>query len=97
MIEEIVTFIKSHKKVYIVKRICKVLKFPRNMYYKALLRAPSNREKEAECLKFEIYKIWKGSKRRYGAPKTKKVLESRGKGKSKTFTTLHVGIINTFD
>ena len=42
-----------------VKRICRALKFPRSTYYKALLRVPSNREKEASTLKFEIYDIWK--------------------------------------
>lgn len=63
-IEEIVTFIEHHKKVYTVKRICKVLKFPRSIYYKAFLRVPSNRKKEASILKSEIYEMWKESKRR---------------------------------
>ena len=58
-----------YKKVYTVKRICKVLKFPRSTYYKALLRVPYNRKKEASTLKSEVYEIWKESKRRYDAPK----------------------------
>ena len=77
--EESVTFIETYKKLYTVKRICKVLEFPRCTYYKTLLRVSSNREKEAQTIKSEIYEIWKESKRRYGAPKIQKVLESRGK------------------
>ena len=78
-IKEIITLIEHHKKVHTVKLIYKVLKFPRSTYYKALLRVPSNCEKEAQTLKSEIYDIWKESKRRYGAPKIQKVLEGQGK------------------
>ena len=68
-----------YKKVYTVKRICKVLKFPRSTCYNAFLRVPSNCKKEANTLKSEIYETWKEGKRRYGAPKIQKILESQGK------------------
>ena len=67
----------KHIKVYTVKHICKVFNFPRSRYYKILFRLPSNRKKEAQTLKSEIYEIWKESKKRYGAHKIQKVLESK--------------------
>ena len=62
-------------KIYPVKRVCNILNFPRG-YYKALLHVPSKREKEASTLKSKIYELWKESKRRHGALKIQKVLES---------------------
>ncbi|MDE4541329.1 IS3 family transposase [Thermoanaerobacterium sp. R66] len=78
-IDEIVGFIKKFKAKYTVKLICKVLKFPRGTYYKALFEIPSKRQKEANKLKQEIRTIYFESKYRYGAPKIQKALESRGK------------------
>ena len=77
-IDEIVCFIETHKSQYTVKLICKVLKFPRSTYYKALNSVPSNRELENQRLDEEIRSIYYESKKRYGAPKIQKVLESKG-------------------
>lgn len=58
--------------------ICKVLKFPRSTYYKALNRVPSNRQLENQALDETIKAIHQESKQRYGAPKILKELESKG-------------------
>lgn len=47
-IEEVVNFINKYKGKYTIKRICKVLKFPRSTYYEPLIRLPSKREVETE-------------------------------------------------
>ncbi|WP_312433462.1 IS3 family transposase [Lacrimispora sp.] len=44
----------------------------------ALVGIPSNRQAAADRLKAEIKKIWLESKARYGAPKIRKVLLSKG-------------------
>lgn len=58
--------------------ICKVLKFPRSTYYKALNNNPSKRKEENEHLDKKIKSIYYESKKRYGAPKIHKVLISKG-------------------
>lgn len=58
--------------------MCKALKFPRSTYYKALIHVPSSRQIRTEQIKVAIMKIWKDSKRRYGAPKITKILEIQG-------------------
>lgn len=54
--------VKEYEKMK--NRICKVLKFLRNKYYKPLLCIPSSCERESQPLKSEIYEIWKENKRR---------------------------------
>lgn len=61
-----------------MKLICKVLKFPRSTYYKALKSVPSNRELENQKLNEAILAIYYESKQRYGAPKIQKALGSKG-------------------
>nr|WP_304441956.1 IS3 family transposase [Thermosipho sp. 1063] len=61
-----------------MKMICKVLKFPRSTYYKAINRKKSDREKFNEILDKKILKIYNDSKKRYGAPKIYKILEKQG-------------------
>lgn len=70
-------FIEIYKSEYSVKLICKVLKFPRSTYYKALNSMPSNREIENQNLDEEIKSIYYESGKRYGAPKIQKVLVSK--------------------
>lgn len=59
--------------------MCKVLKFARSSYYKALVGVPSKQALEAAKLKDEIKSIYLDSKSRYGAPKIQKILETKGK------------------
>ncbi|MBF8982607.1 IS3 family transposase [Lutibacter sp. B2] len=76
-VDEIVQCINKYQHKYTVKLICKALKFSRSTY--ALFRVPSKRQLEAQKLKAEIKAIYLESKKRYGAPKIQKVLESIGK------------------
>ncbi|WP_242847898.1 IS3 family transposase [Inediibacterium massiliense] len=77
-VDEIIKFINTNQQKYTVKLICKVLKFSRSTYYKALFRVPSNRQLESQNLKTKIKAIYLESKKRYGAPKIQKILEVKG-------------------
>ncbi|WP_346897043.1 IS3 family transposase [Clostridium sp. UBA7503] len=66
-IEEIVYFINKYKEQYTVKRICKVLKFPRSTYYEALIRVHSKRELDNQVFRANIKKVYDQSKQRYRA------------------------------
>lgn len=59
--------------------MCKVLKIQRSTYYKRLNWKPSNRELDNQKLDEEIKTIYYDSKKRYGAPKIQKTLESNGR------------------
>ena len=78
-IYEIVDFIEKYKSKYIIKLICKILKFSRSTYYKVLVRVPLKRQFETYKLKVEIHKIYTDSKGRYGVPKIYKTLKNNGK------------------
>ena len=58
--------------------MCKVLKFPRSTYYKALCALPSARGIKRLKLNETIKKVFEESKDRYGAPKIQKILDSLG-------------------
>ena len=60
-----------------MKRICRVLKFPRSTYYKVINHTKSVREKFNEKLDKKILEIYIDSKKRYGAPKIHKILEKQ--------------------
>ncbi|WP_246552452.1 IS3 family transposase [Vallitalea pronyensis] len=78
-LNELVKFITKYREKYTVKLICKVLKFPRSTYYKALLSVPSKRILERQQLQEDILKTYYKSKKRYGAPKIHKMLLKDGK------------------
>lgn len=61
-----------------MKRICKVLDFPRSTYYDAFNPVPSNRQQESQLFDEAIKCIYQESKKRYGAPKIQKSLELKG-------------------
>ena len=61
-----------------MSQLCDALKFPRSTYYKALLSAPSNRQKEYEQFSREVGQAFEDSKRRYGAVKICRVLNDKG-------------------
>ena len=58
--------------------MCNVLKISKAAYYKHLHRKPSRYEQENKILDKEILSEYTASKRRYGAPKIHKILESKG-------------------
>ncbi|TDT45656.1 IS3 family transposase [Fonticella tunisiensis] len=58
--------------------MCRVLKLSRSSYYKHLNKVESKRSIENKRLKELIIKIYKDSKKRYGAPKIHKILISQG-------------------
>ena len=45
------------------------MKFPRSTYYKALVRVPSNQQKDYEEFGWKVKQIYEDSKQRYGAVK----------------------------
>ena len=59
-------------------RICKVLKFARSTYYKALYKSPSSREKQNLQFNETIKNVFDENKGRYGAPKIQRALTSLG-------------------
>ncbi|WP_308165784.1 IS3 family transposase [Clostridium algidicarnis] len=68
----------KYKGKYTVKRICKVLKFPRSTYYEALIRVPSKREIETEHFREKLQEEFEDSNKRYGAIKLQQKLQSSG-------------------
>lgn len=67
-----------YKNKYTVKRICKVLKFPRSTYYEALIRVPSKRELDKIAFRASLKAEYDQSKQRYGAIKLQKKLVEAG-------------------
>ncbi len=58
--------------------MCKALKFPRSTYYKALIRVPSNREKEYAEFSNKVKECFFENKKRYGSIKLHRVLNEAG-------------------
>jgi transposase len=58
--------------------MCKVLKFPRSTYYAAINHVPSKREKEFKEFNNHVLSVYLEFKKRYGAIKIQKELNSRG-------------------
>ena len=58
--------------------MCNVLGISRAAYYKHVHRKPSRYERENEMLDKEILEEYNASKRRYGAPKIYRTLQSKG-------------------
>lgn len=72
------TFIQNHQNHYTVSQLCSTLKFPRSTYYKALVCAPSNRQKEYEAFATQVKAAYDESKQRYGAVKICRSLNDNG-------------------
>ncbi len=72
------SFIQNNLSSYTVSQLCSALKFPRSTYYKALIRVPSNRQKEYETFSQKVKQAYDESKRRYGAIKICRTLNSEG-------------------
>ena len=58
--------------------MCKVLKFPRSTYYCAIKHVPSKREQEYDEFSNQVLAVYLEFKKRYGAIKIQKELNSRG-------------------
>ena len=72
------TFIRNNRTDYSVSQLCSALKFPRSTYYKALVCIPSNKRREYEEFGGKVKQAYEDSKRRYGAVKICRVLNSTG-------------------
>ncbi len=72
------SFIQNNLKYYTVSQLCSALKFPRSTYYKALVGAPSNRQKEYQKFDRQVKQIFEESKQRYGAVKICRILNQKG-------------------
>ena len=62
-------FIQNNLHDYTVSQLCCALKFSMSTYYKALVCAPSNRQREYEAFSGKIKQVYDESKQRYGAVK----------------------------
>ena len=70
------SFINKYLHLYTIKQMCKVLKFPRSTYYKALKNEPSNKQIEYEAFSEKVITKFNESKQRYGAVKLQRKLTS---------------------
>ena len=70
-------YIQTNIDKYKVKQMCKVLKFPRSTYYSAIKHVPSKREQEYDEFSNQVLTIYLEFKKRYGAIKIQKELNSR--------------------
>lgn len=58
--------------------MCKVLKFPRSTYYKALSSEPSNKKRECDVFSEKVLECYLDNKKRYGAIKLHRILNDNG-------------------
>lgn len=72
------SFIQNNLNLYTVSQLCSALKFPRSTYYKALVRVPSNRQREYEEFGRKVKQAYDESKQRYGALKISRILNDSG-------------------
>lgn len=72
------SFIQNNLNPYTVSQLCSALKFPRSTYYKALVRVPSNRQREYEEFGRKVKQTYDDSKQRYGAIKICRILKGNG-------------------
>ncbi len=72
------SFIQNNLNLYTVSQLCSALKFPRSTYYKALVRVPSNRQREYEEFGRKVKQAYDDSKQRYGAIKICRILNDSG-------------------
>ncbi len=71
-------FIKTHRSIFVVKKMCQVLRVSRSGYYDWSLRPESKRSKENKVLIEEIRAIFKESRETYGSPRIADELNDRG-------------------
>ena len=72
------TFIQNNLTDYSVSQLCSALKFSRSTYYNALVRVPSNKQKEFEESGRKVKQAYEDSKQRYGAVKICRILNDNG-------------------
>ena len=68
---------KDHRFLFVIEKMCKVLKVSRSGYYSWVSHKPSKREVENRELLDQIGKIHKQSKQTYGSPRITAELRSR--------------------
>jgi putative transposase len=84
--------VDRYKRQYTVKRICRVLRFPRSTYYKAKNHKKSKREIFNNKLDQKILQIYYDSKRIYGAPKIQKILQKNNEMKDSLGNVIKVSV-----
>ena len=60
---------KDHRFLFVIEKMCKVLKVSRSGYYSWISKKPSKREVENRELLDQIRKIHTESKQTYGSPR----------------------------
>jgi transposase InsO family protein len=70
--------VQAEKAHFPIELMCRVLEVSRSGYYAWVKRAESKRERENRRLKVEVSAAFEENKRRYGSPRIKRVLASRG-------------------
>lgn len=71
-------FIKTHRSIFAVKKMCQVLRVSRSGYYDFVERPESRLSKENKVLIKEIRAIHKESRETYGSPRIADELHERG-------------------
>jgi putative transposase len=71
-------FIDEHRGVYMLKRMCKVLKVSRSGYYAWRKRKPSMREEANKELLHHIREVHRESRETYGSPRITNALNDQG-------------------
>lgn len=62
-------FIKNHRKIFPIEKMCKVLKVSQSGYYRWKIAAISKRLQKKNVLKEKITSLYFESKQRYGSPR----------------------------
>ena len=72
------SFIQAYRNKYTVKKMCRVLKFPRSTYYAVINHKASGREQEYNRFTTQVLSVYTEFKKRYDAIKLQKELSDRG-------------------
>jgi hypothetical protein len=75
---EILGFIKAHREVFSVEKMCKVMKVSVSGYYYWLKNPIGFRTIKEEKLLADIHKVYNNSKKRYGSPRITSELKELG-------------------
>jgi hypothetical protein len=74
----IYTFIRSHEKITLIEKMCKVLQVGQRSYYHWKSQCISKRKQRVLLVKEKITSIYYASKQRYGNPRITAELSSLG-------------------
>ena len=67
--QQIFRFIKDHSRIFLVEKMCSVLKVSRGGFYKWTVNSPSKRSVENQTREAEVLRAFENSKKIYGSPR----------------------------